>query len=85
MDLGAKYVFSPEEFSKSRIIESLPLEGVDIVFECAGVQSTIRESFETIRKGGRIILLGICPQPIQLDHFKWIVKGVEVKASMGYF
>ena len=85
LDLGAKYVFPPEEFSKSRIIELLPRKGVDIVFECAGVQSTIQESFEMVRKGGRIILLGISPQPIQLDHLKWIVKGVEVKASMGYF
>jgi (R,R)-butanediol dehydrogenase/meso-butanediol dehydrogenase/diacetyl reductase len=85
LELGAKYVFSPEEFTRSRIIESLPRKGADIVFECAGVQSTIQESFEMVRKGGRIILLGINPEPIQIDHFKWIVKGVEVRASIGYF
>jgi (R,R)-butanediol dehydrogenase / meso-butanediol dehydrogenase / diacetyl reductase len=85
LELGAKYVFSPEEFTRSRTMESLPRKGADIVFECAGVQSTIQESFETVRKGGRIILLGINPEPVQIDHFKWIVKGVEVRASIGYF
>jgi (R,R)-butanediol dehydrogenase / meso-butanediol dehydrogenase / diacetyl reductase len=85
LELGAEYVFSPEEFTGSKVIESLPRKGVDIVFECAGVQSTIQGSFEMVRKGGRVILLGISPEPIQLDHFKWIVKGVEVRASIGYF
>jgi (R,R)-butanediol dehydrogenase / meso-butanediol dehydrogenase / diacetyl reductase len=83
--LGAKYVFPPEEFEKSGLAALLPRKGADVVFECAGVQNTIQESFEMVRKGGRIILLGISPEPIQLDHFKWIVKGVEVRASIGYF
>ena len=85
LELGAEYVFPPEEFTRSKVIDSLPRKGVDKVFECAGVQSTIQESFEMVRKGGRIVLLGINPEPIQLDHFKWIVKGVEARASIGYF
>ena len=84
-EIGAEHVFAPEEFAASHILKSLPRKGVDVVFECAGVQSTIQGSFEAVRKGGRILLLGISPEPVQLDHFKWIVKGVEVRASIGYF
>ena len=84
-EIGGEHVFAPEEFAASNILKLLPRKGVDVVFECAGVQSTIQGSFEAVRKGGRILLLGISPEPVQLDHFKWIVKGVEVRASIGYF
>jgi len=30
-------------------------------------------------------MLGLSPQPVSIDHFQWIVKGIEVRASMGYF
>jgi len=36
-----------------------PYEGIDVVFECAGVEKSIREAMAVVRKGGRIIGCGI--------------------------
>jgi L-iditol 2-dehydrogenase len=36
-----------------------PYEGIDVVFECAGVEKSIREAMAVVRKGGRIIVCGI--------------------------
>lgn len=83
--LGFTHVYHPTEFDGAAWSSKLPRPGFDLVFECAGVVITINEAFKHVRKGGRIIMLGISPQPVAIDHFQWIVKGIEVKASMGYF
>lgn len=83
--LGASDVFDPEGFDAGGLTRQLPKHGADIVFECAGATATIQKSFEVVRKGGRIILLGISPHPVSINHVDWIFKGIEAKASIGYF
>jgi len=36
-----------------------PFEGIDVVFDCAGVEKSIRDAMAVVRKGGRIIVCGI--------------------------
>lgn len=84
-NLGASNVYDPEEMDSGVFTQQLPKNGVDIVFECAGVSETIQESFKVVRKGGKIILLGISPHPVSINQFEWVFKGIEVKASIGYF
>lgn len=83
--LGFNNVYHPADFDGAAWCNKLPRPGFDLAFECAGVEVTIQETFKHVRKGGRIIMLGLSPQPVSIDHFQWIVKGIEVRASMGYF
>ena len=83
--LGAKEVLHPDELNVKKLSDSLERLGVDIVYDCAGVSATINQSFDIVRKGGQIVMLGITPEPVAINQFQWVVKGVEVIASMGYF
>ena len=83
--LGCAEIFSPDEFRLEDTTAKMERLGVDIVFDCAGAKSTLQQSFDAVRKGGQIVMLGIQPEPVAFDQFKWIVKGIDVQASMGYF
>ena len=55
---GALWVGNPEKGDIVKaILEREPL-GIDIVYECAGEQSTLDEAIELLRPGGRVILIG---------------------------
>lgn len=55
---GAVWVGNPEKGDIVKaILEREPL-GMDVVYECAGEQSTLDESIELLRPGGRLILVG---------------------------
>lgn len=55
---GAVWVGNPEKGDIVKaILEREPL-GIDVVYECAGEQSTLDEAIELLRPGGRLILIG---------------------------
>lgn len=58
--LGATHSFNPTETEIVReILDATHGRGVDVAFECAGVQDTIAQGLEILRPGGMFVLLGI--------------------------
>ena len=47
--------------------------GAEVVLEMSGHPAGIRTAFEMLRKGGRIVLLGIPPGPVEADLTGWII------------
>ncbi|MFC0243879.1 NAD(P)-dependent alcohol dehydrogenase [Falsochrobactrum ovis] len=41
--------------------------GADIVFECSGAASAIRDLFKVVRPGGTVVLVGLPPEPVPFD------------------
>lgn len=41
------------------VLSSKPYEGYDVVFECVGIEKTIRDAMAIVRKGGRIVVCGV--------------------------
>jgi len=55
---GAIWAGNPEKQDiASQICEREPL-GLDVVFECAGQQSTLDEAIKILRPGGKLVLIG---------------------------
>ena len=55
---GAVWVGNPDRQDIVKaILEHEPL-GVDVVYECAGQQSTLDEAIELLRPGGKLIVIG---------------------------
>jgi L-iditol 2-dehydrogenase len=42
-----------------KIHEVQSYEGIDLVFECVGVEKSIRDAMAIVRKGGRIVVCGV--------------------------
>ena len=56
---GAAWVGNPDKQNiVKEILEREPL-GIDVVYECAGQQSTIDEAVDLLKPGGKLILVGI--------------------------
>jgi threonine 3-dehydrogenase len=59
-------------------------QGVDVVLEMSGAPSAIRQAMRICRRGGRVSLMGIPAQPVELDMAEdMIFKGLTVQCIVG--
>ncbi len=57
---------------------------VDVSFEAVGVQSALSSSFEVLRKGGRLVLVGLFGKPPTIDAFGLVNREIDLITSVGY-
>ena len=58
--------------------------GADIVYDCAGSQASLSTAWETVKKEGTLVPLGIHPGKIETDFNKITMKELTVVGSYGY-
>lgn len=58
--------------------------GIDVVFECAGIPSTIEQSVGLVRRGGVVSLVGVPNRPAEINAAAWLIKEVRLNASLAY-
>jgi threonine 3-dehydrogenase len=83
--MGADYTFDPREVDPvERILELTEGLGADVVLEMSGNPAAIRQGFQALRSGGRISLLGLPANPVELDLANAIIfKGATVLGISG--
>jgi len=52
--------------------EIMGFEGVDLVFECVGVEDSMNESVRVCRKGGTIVVLGVFGKLVNNFNAAWV-------------
>ncbi|MDI7266556.1 MAG: zinc-binding dehydrogenase [Myxococcota bacterium] len=57
--------------------------GVDVAIECIGVPATMEAAFGTLRKGGRLVVVGYSDKPMSLPVQKIMYFEQEVIGSLG--
>lgn len=68
LEVGATRVFNSQRESIEEFAKTLPGGGVDQVYECAGNRVTTLQSCRLIRRGGKVTLTGVSPEPVlELD------------------
>ncbi len=58
--------------------------GADVVYECAGVASSLDMCWEAVKREGTLVPVGIYPGPIKTDFNKVTMKDLRVIGSFGY-
>jgi len=48
-------------------------EGVNIVFETSGSMSALHQAFEMIKIHGKIVVVGVQPEPVAVDYYKNVI------------
>jgi (R,R)-butanediol dehydrogenase/meso-butanediol dehydrogenase/diacetyl reductase len=66
----------------ARILELTDGRGPDIVFECAGAVSSTQQSLALARRGGTIVIAGVCMHGVELVVSTIALKELTVKGSM---
>ncbi len=75
--LGADPVLDPRDARVSETLLSLTGGGPDAIIDCVGSPQTIQQSVDWIRFGGRVVLVGITTQPVEILPLQWIGKGLD--------
>ncbi len=82
--LGADLMIDPKsEDAVERVQQHVGKDGADVVFECAGIPQTINQSVELTRRGGVVSLVGFPSLPAEIDAANWLIKEVQLVASLG--
>ena len=83
---GATAVFNPSEngWKKKLLTDTRESSGVDVVLEMSGSRAGILDTFELVRPGGEVALLGIPPSDVALNLSESIIfKSVTVRGING--
>jgi threonine 3-dehydrogenase len=85
MKMGANYALNPAEVDPvEQILHVTDGLGVDVVLEMSGHPQAIRQSFKSLRFGGRVSLLGIPSRLVEFDLANDIIfKGATVYGISG--
>ena len=81
--LGADTTIDPNADDPADVFGS-DLPRPEYAFECSGIPSGIRTGAALVRPGGTVAVVGICPQPMELDANDLIFKEVVVRGSFIY-
>jgi len=64
--------------------EVLDHGGVNTVFEAVGHQRTVQQALSMVRKGGKVVIIGMLDATMELGMLDVTVKEIEIKGSYGY-
>ena len=83
--MGAAYTLNPTKVENlSKAVRALTGGGgADIAIEAIGLPKTIEASFGTLRKGGRLVVVGYSAEDIKLSAAKIMYFEMEVRGSLG--
>jgi L-iditol 2-dehydrogenase len=85
-DLGASEVFKADEVDVVEAIAAVTRgQGVDLVIETAGSRVTTQQTVQLVKRGGRIVLVGMAPEAIiQYDFGQLLAKEASINTVFRY-
>ena len=82
--LGADTTINPRTTERmDKEIRKLTGGGVEVAFECIGRADTIRQAFDSVRRGGRLCVVGYCMDEVPIPVAKLMYYEIEVVGSLG--
>ena len=85
INLGADLVcdFTDPE-KKQKITDFLGEEKIDVVVDCVGIDETMKFASDIVRKGGKIVLIGVPKKPLRINAVDLLLKEIDLKGSYLY-
>lgn len=81
-EMGADLVCNPEEEDPSKLVEDkMTGKGPQVVIEAVGKASTVKQSIDMVSPAGRVVILGISSEPIEMNTKMFIGTEIEVVGS----
>jgi (R,R)-butanediol dehydrogenase/meso-butanediol dehydrogenase/diacetyl reductase len=80
--LGADQVLDAGQGDVRQEILARTGGGAAIVVDCVGSPSTIQQSVDIVRVGGRVIMVGLTTRTAQIKPLVWFAKGVHFQTAL---
>src|SRR5690606_16374115 len=79
---GADHIFKPDDPNLSKVVGSLTgNRGVDIVYEVVGLEETINQSIELLRKGGTLTIIGNLSKTVEIPLQAIVTRQLTIQGS----
>ena len=83
--MGSDVVINVQrEDAKAIVMDHTLGEGIDIAVECAGSPESLTTCFDTVRKGGTLVQVGIYSKPFEVDFDQLVMNELQVFGVYGY-
>lgn len=82
--LGADLVLNPAEQDVAAAVLEATGKAAPVVFECVGVEGTLRQAMELVARFGRVIVVGVCMKGDQIFPMVGINKQLTLQFVLGY-
>ena len=81
----ADHVVDPTETDVVEFVRGLTGgSGVDVAFECAGVQAVTSTLANALRQGGVLQIVALFSKPVEVDMVQVVLKELIIKGAIGY-
>jgi len=82
--MGADLVIDPAATNLAEAVVGAAGKAAPVVFECVGVEGTLRQAMELVDRGGRVIVVGVCMKEDKIFPMVGINKQLTMKFVLGY-
>ncbi|MEX0782615.1 MAG: zinc-binding dehydrogenase [Dehalococcoidia bacterium] len=82
--LGADLVIDPKDVDPVDAVTEAAGAAPPVVFECVGVEGTLQQAMETVERGGRVVVVGVCMKEDKIMPMVGINKQLTVQFVLGY-
>ena len=83
LEMGADRAYDPEGLPPFHFHQIMGGVGPDVVYECVGIPQTTVDAVNYVKKGGQVLVLGVCMEPATMLPMVWNFKEIEIKGSFG--
>lgn len=83
-EMGATDIINSRETDPVEAIQGLEKEGVDVSFEVAGVEPTFKQSVESTKPRGTMVIVSIFASSIDWNPMQLTGKGVKITSTIAY-
>jgi (R,R)-butanediol dehydrogenase/meso-butanediol dehydrogenase/diacetyl reductase len=83
-ELGADLVLNPAEQNVAEEVAKAAGGPPPVVFECVGVEGTLRQAMELVDRAGRVVVVGVCMKEDRIYPMVGINKQLTLKFVLGY-
>jgi L-iditol 2-dehydrogenase len=80
--LGATTIINVKK--EDPVTEVLAHGGANTVFEAVGHQKTVQQALSMVKKGGKVVIIGMLEATMELGMLDVTVKEIEIRGSYGY-
>jgi (R,R)-butanediol dehydrogenase/meso-butanediol dehydrogenase/diacetyl reductase len=82
--LGADVVLNPATDNVTdRMVELTSGLGPDVIFDCAGIKTTLDQAMNTVRRAGQVVLVAVPWEPLPLLPVDWMARVIRFHSSWG--
>lgn len=81
--LGADYVINGKDENVVKAVRKITSGGADIGLEVIGNPLTIQQAFASVKSGGRLVVVGYSPIPVEFPFSRLMFREMEVLGSLG--